>query len=154
MSGDTPATPLSVMLGGESHPIPALLTWPTLKTCRARILDLTRRLADALDEAGARAEDESELLWMTRRVRASDAVFAGLSDEDYDDLVVGVIYAALRQAEPALTREAFDAIPATEFERQRAWFAVRLHSGLFMSFDAPGGTQTGVKPEGEVAGAA
>jgi len=122
----------SVVLAGKAWPIPKVLGWRALSRCRAELLDLTRRLNAAI-KATAGSADETDDERQVRHTTAMDEVFNGLSNEDYDRLVVGPMLAALQALHRGLTRDEFEAWELTEFERQLAWLAVRGQSGLFVT---------------------
>lgn len=126
---DAEATP-TVTLAGKEWPVPEL-AWTQLKLCRAALLEVSTRINAATRAAKApKSETASDRL--SRELGLVTKVFAELSDEDYDRLIMAPLHAGLTALHPELKRAEFDAWRSTEFERQMAWFTLRRQSGLFV----------------------
>jgi hypothetical protein len=134
-----------VTLAGKAWPIPELV-WTQLRKCRRELIELNGLINAALAES-APAPDESALDRGLRQMGVMEQVFLGLSNDDFDRLVMAPIYLALSGAHPDLSRDEFDAWRLTETERQLAWLTVRRQSGLFIFRDVE-------TPSGEDVGAA
>ncbi|HEY2178097.1 MAG TPA: hypothetical protein VGH15_05895 [Caulobacteraceae bacterium] len=127
-----PATTTTITLAGKDWPIPEL-AWRDLRKCRRELLEMNGRINAAVAASEAEApEGESEDGRRGRHFVAMGALFADLTNEDFDRLVMGPILAALQAAHPDLKREEFEAWPSAEAERQMAWLTVRRQSGLFL----------------------
>lgn len=147
-----PETQPTVTLGGRNWPIPELLGWRQLSRCRQQLLGLNSRIAAAAKASPAPPDADDEALVLHNVMVMSD-VFTGLSNDEFDDLVQGPLFAALSALHPKLTREEFDGWPVTESERQFALLTVRRCSGLFV-FGAPETAPDEEPPPGEAQGAA
>lgn len=151
-----PVTTPTVTLAGKEWPVPEL-AWLQLKRSRRAILDLQALINGAVKASDADAPpDEGPFEAAGRRMAAMAGVFNGLSDDDYERLVVGVLHTALTGGNPQLTRADFDGWCATETERQIAWLVVRRQSGLFLSAGSAGEQAPDDEDDdlGEVRGAA
>lgn len=140
-----PETTPAVTLGGKLWPIPELV-WRDLRKCRKELLELNSRLNLALGALEGEAGEPDGARAMRYMAVLGD-LFDGLSNEDFERLVMGPLHAALCAAHPQLTRDEFDGWRITEAERLAAWLVVRRQSGLFVF----GGEQA---PSGEGPGAA
>jgi len=118
----------TVTLAGQAWPIPELV-WRDLKKCRRELIELTDKINAS---AGAGGDAFARMA----------AVFDGLSNEDFDRLLIGPILAGLQSLHPSLTRAEFETWRTTETERQLAWLTVRRQSGLFVFAE-------GAPPSGE-----
>lgn len=146
----------TVTLAGKEWPVPELV-WVQLKRCRRAILDLQALLNASVRASDAAApEDEGPLEAAGRRMGSMAGVLNSLSDDEYERLVVSVLYVALTGAHPQLSRAEFDAWPTTETERQMAWLVVRQQSLLFVAAGSAGAPSADDEDEdpGEVRGAA
>lgn len=149
---DQEATPC-VTLMGKQWPI-AELVWRDLRRCRGELIELNRMINAALAES-APAPDESTAERGLRQTGVMAQVFDGLSNDDYERLVMAPIHAGLASAHPKLTRAAFDGWRMSDYERQIAWLTVRKQSGLFVFLDSePGDSEPGDDSPGEADGAA
>jgi hypothetical protein len=131
---DETAVP-AVTLAGRDWPIPEL-AWRDLKKCRQELLELTRRI-NAVTGADPGAADESAAARGVRHLALMSDLLEGLSNEDYDRLVMGPLFAGLVASHPTLTRAEVESWASTESERLFAWLLVRRQSGLFLSSAAP-----------------
>jgi len=131
-----PETAVTALLAGKVWPIPELV-WRDLKKCRAELLDLSARMSAAID-ASPDVDGEGDVGRSARHMAVMSDVFNGLSNEDFDRLVMGVLFAGLVAGHPGLTRAEFEGWVTSETERQFAWMVVRRQSGLFVfSTEAP-----------------
>ena len=125
-----PEVMASVALAGRRWPVPELV-WRDLRRCRKELLELNGRINEAASASAAEAGEDEEARSF-RHLEILAQVFDGLSNDDFDRLVMGPIHAALQGTHPGLTRAEFDGWRTTETERQMAWLTVRRQSGLFV----------------------
>ncbi|MGC1300932.1 MAG: hypothetical protein WA840_01035 [Caulobacteraceae bacterium] len=142
---DAETTP-AVTLGQQLWPVPELV-WSDLKKCRRELIELNDMINAAAAAEPAEAE-ESPAERGNRQLRVMGQLLDGLSNEEYDRLVMGPVLAALQAAHPTLTKGEFAVLRSTEAERQMAWLTARRQSGLFVF---AGGEQPA---PGEASGAA
>lgn len=126
---DSETTP-AVMLAGKPWPIPELV-WRDLRKCRAELIELNTRVNEALERSDGPA-DEEPISRNFRQLGVLAAALNALDNDDFDRLVMGPIFVALRSLHPSLSRDEFDSWRTTETERQTAWLTVRRQSGLFV----------------------
>ncbi len=133
-----------ITLGGKDWPVP-VLAWRQLQKCRRELLELSSLINEAIAArpVPADADDDAHL---ARNGEAMLGVFRGLSNEDYDRLIMGPIFVGLTALHPTLGRDEFDSWSSGEDDRQTAWLAVRRQSGMFM-------TRSEAAPSGEAKGA-
>ena len=116
-----PETAEPVTLNGKVWPVPKL-AWCSLKKCRKELFELTWLINEVI---AAKASPDN--------LSALSKVFQGLSNDDFDRLVMGPIHAGLTALHPALTREELESWPISEGDRQLAWMTVRRQSDMFVS---------------------
>ena len=154
---DTPAldpeTTAQATLAGRLWPVP-LLGWRSLRRCRGEFMELTRLINAAIAEAPPPADAADDAAIGDRNLRIMAGVFDGLSNDDFDRLVVGPVHAGVAAGSPEVTRAALEALPVEEFEWQLAWLTVRRQSGMFALRGAASAPAEGDDPSGEGQGAA
>ena len=119
-----------VALGGLVWPIPEL-AWCDLKKCRSQLLELTALINEAVAPS-ATFVHEDEAARIASNLALISTVFQGLSNEDFDRLVMGTLHAGLQAGHPGLSRAEFESWAIEEADRQVAWLTVRRQSGLFV----------------------
>lgn len=109
-------TTAAVTLAGRKWPIPELGV-RQLRYVRRPLLDLTKRLADTDPSLG-------------------QSVLLSLTTEEYESLVVEVVFQGLTRAHPSLTRDEFLDMAISDVEMTAAWLVVRRQSGVFVFGDS------------------
>jgi hypothetical protein len=121
----------AVALNGKLWPIPQLV-WKDLRKCRAELLELSGRINAASAETPAAPDDATDEELEARGLAIVAGVFHGLSNDDFDRLVMRPIHAGLAAGHPELSLDEFYSWPIGEADRQLVWLAVRRQSGLFV----------------------
>ena len=123
-----------VALAGREWPIPELV-WRDLKKCRQQLLELSALIRTNIAAREPVASDAGDDVRAASDLLAMSEVLQGLSNEDFDRLVMGPIHAGLVAGHPSLTREELDGWVIDEPDRQWAWLVVRGQAGLFVKQD-------------------
>jgi hypothetical protein len=123
-----------VTLGGRTWKVPELGI-RQLRLVRRPIIDLTDALVETADETTGE-----------RVMKLTEAQFGQMCD---------VVYHGLTRAHPELTREAFEAMAATDGEIFLAFLIVRRQSGIYVvrpadtpGANAPGEAEAEMSPTG------
>jgi hypothetical protein len=111
-----------VRLGGKTWKVPELGI-RQLRSVRRPIIDLTDALVETADETTGE-----------RVMKLSEAQFGQMCD---------VVFHGLTRAHPELTRDAFEAMAATDGEIFLAFLVVRRQSGIYVIRAAPGAQAPG-----------
>lgn len=124
-SKKVPGAP-AVTLAGKKWPIPELAV-RQLRYVRAPIVELTDRINTAYEPVFK----DGEIVGQRIKEGAVDPVVS-LSVEDYDRLIVEVVWQGLTRAHPDITLDDVLDMTATPAELFSAWLVVRRQSRIYM----------------------
>ncbi len=119
----------TVVLGGGKYDIPEMAV-RQLREIRLPILEMSEKISSAHGIINRGTEDAPDLRWELKE--GIQEPILTLSRDDYDRLILQVVWIGLTKKLPDMTYDEFLDIPATDGEIFAAWLAVRDQSGVFV----------------------
>lgn len=133
-----------VRIAGKDWPIPTLAV-RQIREVRASLVEMQSRM-----DATAQAASGTDTTGAVQAPRKGGIdIIIELDRDDYDQLIVEVVYQALTRAHPALTRDEFLDMEVSDAEMTTAWLVARRQSNIFVFAES----QVGANGQGEAVGA-
>lgn len=120
----------TVVLGGGKYDIPQLAV-RQLREIRLQILEMSEKISAAHEVVNKGTVEAPNFVWKLKE--GEQEPILTLSRDDYDRLILHVVWIGLTRSLPDLTYDEFLDIPATDGEVFAAWLVVRDQSGIFVN---------------------
>ncbi len=120
----------TVVLGGKKYDIPELAV-RQLREVRLQILEMSDKITAAHEVINEGTEDAPDFRWKLKD--GMQEPILTLSRDDYDRLILQVVWIGLTRNLPDMTYDEFLNLPATDGEVFAAWLVVRDQSGIFLN---------------------